>query len=422
MANFNSVSSFNPAFWAREAERSLFVENKAMAIADTTLRNLVAGEGDTVYRVIMSYPASAVYVPGTDITAVAVTGSRETLSIATWYASEVVIDDTEKRQSIITLGSLAAKRMMADHNNRIEQAVLAEVTNSLWSLDDGNVGGTAGNNAVLNTSNIRQVFTSADNKLNAVDAPLAGRTAVVGTHFVSTLKLDVSNKNTQFGDGVLTRGVIANLFGWDILESNNLPFYARLDMTTIPTATDTVTIAGVTFTAAANGTATNAGDFSIGVSASDAITYLVAAINYNPTGTAAVASTAAANAGTIAPVAASFIDLSAENRFLLSLKRRVTATYSSTYLVIAGYGDIVVSETLTPPASIWSNQRQDALFCVAGCVSIVVQIPPVVEVVRAQKQFADVVKSMVGFGKKTYADGAREMVRVKIDASTSDWS
>ncbi len=405
MTNFNSLSNFNPAFWAREAERSLFVENKAMAIADTTLRNVVAGEGDTVNRVIMSYPASAVYVPGTDITAVALTGTKESLTIGTWFASEVVIDDTEKKQSIISIGELAAKRMMADHNNRIEQAVLAEVTNSTWSIDDGNVGGTSGNNIVLNTSNIRQVFTAADTKLDMVDAPKAGRTAVVGSHFMSTLKLDVSNKNTQFGDGVLTRGIVANLYGWDVLYSNNLPYSASLALGTIPVATDTITIAGVTFTAAANGAATNAGDFSISTTADLAAANLVLAIN-----------------GTGTPGVSTYIDISAENRFLLNLKRRVVAVFTTPNLAITGYGDITVAETLTPAADVWSAQRQDSLFCVAGAVSIVVQIPPVVEVVRAQKQFADIVKSMVGFGKKTYADGAREMVRVKIDASTSDWS
>lgn len=133
----NSVSDLKPAFWAKEAERSLFVDNKAMAIANTTLRNLVAGEGATVYKTIVSYPASSTYTPGSDITTQAVTGSKETLSIATWLASLVTIDDTEKVQSIIELGTNISNKMMKDHNNRIEQAVLAEVSNAQWSLDDG---------------------------------------------------------------------------------------------------------------------------------------------------------------------------------------------------------------------------------------------------------------------------------------------
>jgi hypothetical protein len=222
---------------------------------------------------------------------------------------------------------------------------------------------------------------------------------------MNTLKLSVQGKNTVFGDGVLTRGVVANIFGWDILYSNNLPYHAKLTMSTIPTAGDTVTIAGVQFQAAANGAATNAGDFSIGAQASDATIYLAAAIN---------------NSGTAS--ASTYIDLSAENRFMLRDKRRITAISSATTVVIEGFGDIVVSEGLTPAADVWSEQRQDSLFLVKGATDLIVQIPPKVEVVRDQNQFADIVKSLLGFGKKTYADGAREMVRVKVDASTSDWS
>lgn len=399
----NSLSNLNPAFWAREAQRSLFVENKAMAIANTTLRNLVAGEGDTVYRTIISYPASATYVPGTDITTVAITGSKETLSIGTWLASLVTIDDTEKRQSIIELGTNISNKMMHDHNNRIEQAVLAEVTNAQWTLDDGNVGGTSGNNIVVNTNTVPQIFIAADTKLDAIDAPKAGRTAVVGGHFLGQLKLQQAGRPTVFGDGVNTRGVVTNLFGWDILYSNNLPYSATLGIATQPTDGDTVTIAGVTFTFKTT-LGTTAGNVLIGANAAAANTNLTALINAPATTTA------------------QGVALSAENVFLLRDKRRIAAVATSTSTAITGYGDIVVSETLTAAADTWSGQRQDALFCVSGCIDMIVQIPPKIEVVRDQDQFADIVKSLLGYGKKTYADGAREMVRVKIDASTSDWA
>lgn len=404
----NSVSALNPQFWAREAQRSLFVENKAMAIANTTLRNLVAGEGDTVTRTIISYPASATYTPGTDITNRTVTASSEDLSIATWLASKVTVDDTERVQSIIALGTNISNKMMKDHNNRIEQAVLAEVTNAQHTIDDGNVGGTAGNNAVVNTNTVPQFFIAADTKLDAIDAPKEGRTAVVGGHFLGQLKLQQASRATSFGDGVNTRGVVTNLFGWDILYSNNLPYEAALTIATNPTATDTITIAGVTFIFVA--TLAAAGDLHIGSTAADTVANMVVALNALDTAIAETATTG-------------YTPISAENVFLLRDKRRITATATSaTVTTISGYGDIVVSETLTAAADVWSGQRQDSLFLVKGAIDIIVQIPPKIEVVRDQDQFADIVKSLLGYGKKTYADGAREMVRVKIDASTSDWA
>jgi hypothetical protein len=128
--------------------------------------------------------------------------------------------------------------------------------------------------------------------------------------------------------------------------------------------------------------------------------------------------------GTVAgTVGTDFTDVSAENRFLWR-KRGLLAVDSPSgdTLTITGYGDIVCSETLTDATDSFTSKRQDALFCVRGCIDMIVQIPPHIEVVRDQDQFADIVKGLMGYGKKTFADGAREMVRVKIDASTSDWA
>jgi hypothetical protein len=380
-----------------------------MGIANTTLRNLVAGEGDTVHRTQISYPASSTYTPGSDITNGTVTASKETLSIGTWLASKVTIDDTEKRQSIIELGANISEKMMKDHNNRIEQAVMAEVTNALWTLDDGNVGGTAGNNAVVNTNTVPQFFIAAETKLNAIDAPMAGRTAVIGGHFLGQLKLQQAGRQTVFGDGVNTRGVVTNVFGWDIMYSNNLPYTATLTMATNPTDGDTVTIAGVTFTF--KGTlGTTAGNVHIASTAALTLTNLFNTLN-------------AVDTSVVSSTDAGYVKVSDENIFLLRDKRRITATNpSATTMVISGYGDIVVSKSLTATSDAWSAQRQDSLFCVKGCIDMIVQIPPKIEVARDIDQFADIVKSLLGFGKKTYADGSREMVRVKVDASTSDWA
>lgn len=405
----NSLSSVSPYIWAKEAERSLFVDNKAMAIANTTLKTLIAGAGNLVYRQIISYPASATYTPGSDITTQALSSSSESLTVSTWKASLMTIDDTEKVQSTVDLVSNITKKMMAMHNNSIEQAVTYEAVNAAWSLDDGNVGGTSGSNINVNTNTVPQIFIAADTKLDAVDAPKAGRTAVVGGHFLGQLKLQQAGRNTPFSDGVNTRGVVANLFGWDILYSNNLYYTASLAMATNPSESDTVTVCGVVFTWNATLSST-AGGMKICDSATNNIINFVAALNA-PQTSIATASTAG------------FTACSAENVFLLRDKRRIAATaVGATGLTITGYGDIVVSETLSATADVWSSQTQNSLFLVAGAIDLIVQIPPKIDVDRDPDQFSDIVKSMVGYGKKTFADGAREMVRVKVSASTSDWA
>lgn len=384
-----------------------------MVIADTTLRNLVAGEGDTVNRTIVSYPASGTYVPGTDITSQAVRGSKESLTIGTWLDSMVTIDDTEKAQSIIDVGTLAAERMMKQLNNKLDQAIFSEVTNASWTLDDGNIGGTAGNNAQVNTNTVPQFFIAADTKLDAIDAPKAGRTAVVGGHFMGQLKLQQAGRPGGGGgisDGVNTRGVVAQLFGWNILYSNNLPYSAVLTLTVNPSDGDTVTIAGVVFTWKTTLGTTVAGALHICSDAAHSRASFAAVLNAVDTGVAT-----ATDAG--------YLVISDDNIFLLRDKRGITAVDDvSTKITLSGFGDIVVSSSFTSTSNVWSAWRQDSLFCTTGCISMIVQIPPRVEVVRNPKQFADIVKALMGYGKKTYADGAREMVRVKINAGTSDWA
>lgn len=379
-------------------------------IADTTLRNLVAGEGDTVYRTIVSYPAKATYVPGTDLTFTTVTGSKESLSIGTWSAAAVRIDDTEKRQSIIDLGTNASNKMMKTHNNAIEQAVMAEIVNAQWSLDDGNVGGTSGNNATVNTNTVPLFFTAADTKLDAIDAPKANRVALVGTHFLNQLKLQQAGRpGSPISDVANKNGFVGPLFGYNVIYTNNLPYTAVLTMTVQPTDTDTISIAGVTFTFKST-LGTTAGNVHICSDVAHTRANLSTSLN-------------ALDTSVVSATDAGYVKISDENIFLLRDKRAITAVDdTSTKITLSGYGDIVVSSSFTSSSNAWGSQRQDALFGTVGCISLIVQIPPHVEVARDPKQFADIVKSMMGYGKKTYADGARQMVRAKINAGTSDWS
>lgn len=271
-----------------------------------------------------------------------------------------------------------------------------------------NVGGTSGSNISLNTDKVPQVFTAADTKLDAIDAPKIGRTAVVGGHFLAQLKLQQAARATSFGDSVNANGIVGRLFGWDILYSNNLPWSSTLTITDTPTHGDTVTVAGVIFTF--QDTLNKAGSLHISSTAPRTLMNFVTVIN-----ALATAITEATDTG--------YQVISSDNVFLLRDKRKISAVAASTTTAtISGYGDIVVAEGLTIAGDGWSSQLQKSLFAVRGCIDQIVQIPPHIEVDRDPDQFADIVKSLLGYGVKTFADGAREMVYVKINAGTSDWA
>jgi hypothetical protein len=383
----------------------LFVENTALYLANRRLENVLGGEGDTAKRVILTHPSTGTYSPGTDINDKDLTGSNESLTVTTWNYASVYVDDTDIQQNLLNAGSVAGQSMQRQHNNRIEQAVLTEVTNSQWSLDAAAVNGASGSNIAVNTDNAHQIFTAANTKLNNTDAPMAGRCAVIGGHILEQLQLTNAGRLTNLGDNVLANGVVGPLFNWQIVYNNNLPYSATLTLSVQPTDGDTVTIAGVLFTFKST-LGTTAGNVHICSDATHTRATFAAALNAPDTTVAS-----ATDAG--------FVKVAVEDAFLLMEKRALVATDDlSTKITIAAYGDVTVASSFTSATNAWSAQRQDALFMVRGAIDLVVQIPTKVEVTRIEKRFGERVKSLAGFGKKTYADGARKMVRVKIDAST----
>jgi hypothetical protein len=293
--------------------------------------------------------------------------------------------------------------MQKQLNNLIEQHWLSQVTSALNTIDAGSVGGVAGQNLVLDSTNAVQMFTAAHTKLDMQDAPFAERYAIVGAHTVGVLRQVKGNRESTLGDSVLANGIIGPWQGWTVVQNNNLPYSASLELATNPTAGDTFTIAGVTFTARA--TPALPGEFDIGADAAATRVIMVNAINGSATGK---------NSAT------GYFEISSENRFVLTEKRQVVAVdnIAGTQIDITGYGDIVVSETFTAAGNVWSGQLQHSVFMVRGAIDLAVQMPASVEVTRKEKGFADYIKSLEMFKAKAFDDGARVLVDVKLDAST----
>lgn len=389
-------------------QETLFVENNAIGIAGMRFVEVENGGYDTVNRVILNKPQLGTYTPGTDVSYQALSATNEQLTISTWKYAAVTIDDTEKKQSAYEIGAVLAQQMQRVHNNNIEQAFLAEVTNATHTVDAGSVGGSAGSYISLNTDNVPQVFTAAGTKLWSIDVKSSNRFAIIGPHTYETLLLQSAGRPTGLGDTVSINGRAGERFGWNIIVNNNLPFTAVLSMVTQPSNGDTITIAGVTITLHATLVASAWADIRTNVDTTRS--FIRDLINYN-NGTG----------GTVAgTVGTDFTDVASEDRYTWQRRGLLAVNDDSAdTLTITGYGDIVCSETLTDATDGFTSKRQESLFTVAGSVDMVVQINPHVEVNRVEKQFADQVKSLSGYGKKTYADGARKMVRVKINAA--DW-
>jgi len=379
-----------------ELQNTLFVENTAVFLAGTDAASVLAVDGRKYHKPIMSHASTGTYTPGSDIEDKDYVSTDEELEVDTFKYGSMYLDDTEKKQSGYAISGRIANDIQKQLNNLSEQAFLNRVKDDAGhTVDAGNVGGASGSPLELLASNASQVFTASHTKLDVVDASRIGRVAVVGPHTVGVLRETKSGRETGLGDLVLANGVIGPWQGWTIVQNNNLPWTATLTIAATPTDGDTVIVAGVTFTFKDTLGAV-AGQVHINGSAANARTNLLLALTGGSTGS-------------------EYVQISGENRFILN-KRAIAGT-SAEAMALTGNGDIVVSETFNSGSNLFSAQVHHSWFGLRGATDLAIQMPTTLEVTRVEKRFGDRIKGLEGWGVKTFADGARALIDVQIDAS-----
>lgn len=409
-ANPNTFGGI-PETWSREYQ---IVHDKVPVYPAISNYRLAAGlqKGDTVHR---SYPSTVVAkVMGADgaYSTQAVTDTDETLVIDKVYEASVYIKDLDQIQNSLPVQSAYAKRSMVGIFNQIDGDILGLYDQFTQTLDAGDMGGTAGQGITITSANAKKLFFTAKKLLQRANIMLdnaaqftgfksdddqnAMGVAVISPDVYQNLLEAVDGKDTAFGDKVAQSGHAGMFAGFNIFVSNALGWSATLDLTTIPTAADTIVINGVTLTAAADNSATNAGDFSIETTNDLAAANLVLLIN--GTGTAG---------------ADEYIDVSAANRLLL---RNIVATYSASTnlltLKATGYGSIAVSETLTPAGDIWTTnlQIQHCLFGLANSIDVVIQKEPSMKQVPVTGKIGEDFVTWTACGYKVFTEGKAQMI------------
>jgi hypothetical protein len=113
------------------------------------------------------------------------------------------------------------------------------------------------------------------------------------------------------------------------------------------------------------------------------------------------------------------VKLSADNQAKLY---GLTATDGVTNITLTyrGAGAPVVSETLTAAADVWTPALNIShnMFGAKGAVDFVIQKQPTVQIEKAEARLGYKVIPYTLFGKKTFADGAKSSVNVKVDTNS----
>lgn len=395
----NSLTAFNPEYWARQMQTIFFKESTALVLANVELRELLK-DGDTVNKPYRSYLYAQTYTKGTDIsTFVDLTATNEQLVVDTTRVVPFYVDDLDKIQNKWDVAAQFAADAQRVLNQELDQAILAEYSNASSFVSAQDLGGSGTGSIAINASNIANLFAVAARKLDFYSVPQRDRVAVIGPRLLEILRLYVGGRETGFGEQVSANGVIGNRFGFELVLSENVPFTAVITLSDVPSDGDTITIGGVTFTWEATGTNCNAaGEVDLGASATAAGDNLVLAIN-----------------GTTAGTTSTYYDVSANDRKKLR-KHGLSASNNAGVVTVTGYGDVAFTESTDN--LVITSVTHNPVFMLRGAVDLVTQKSPSVEFRVAEKRLGRYVYPWMLYGKKTFADMADAIVYAKVDASS----
>lgn len=396
----NSLSASLRENWSRDYQDTAEKVNVFSMIANYRLEPILT-KGQQAHRPYMSDIVVNTLSSEGAFTRQDISSTDEYLTVDQEKEASFYVKDIDHWQSHYPTREEQAKKAARRLMNHVDGNVLGEYDAATYNLSDGDFGGTTGNGITLTTSNVGQIFTKARQKLGLADNDQdESKWAVISEEFYTVLQDKLADRESDLGDEMSRNGYVGKYMGFKLYKSNALgSSYSLAYDATTPTATNTVTINGVVFTfqTTIGSTAGNV------LAATDGVTSLTNLKNFiNDPGT----------------TSATQVALSTANQNLL---KGITASISggatgTLTLKVEGKGSINVSETLTPAADVWTTglQIQHVLMGQGKPVDVVVQkYPKMFLQDRTGYIGKDVVNYLV-YGLKTFADGARRMVDVKI--------
>ena len=381
----------------------------AMKIANTRLLSDLY-YGKAIERVYIDISSANVedITAYTDMTSQTVSDTSETLTVNQNKGIMFQISEKELVQAgPLNPGEFIGMQLARKVAIYVDADVLYETTSALYAFDTGDLttGVSTGVPITLSSTTVPQMVMRMPAKLRAKNNQVltAGSNLafVVDSYGIADMFQYLLGKNADFVNALFQNGYVnEQVAGAKVYVSENLTGEAVLGMATEPTANDTVTIGGVTFTFVAS--PTNPGDVDLGGAADTTRANLAAAIN------------GGAGAGT------AYIEVSAANRIILSKTLRLTATNDNTAntltIVGKGSGRLVVSETLTAGGDSWTSNFIHAYFGKEGAIDVVVQKDVKADMRPEPKQPTTNIISRILYGIKTFNDGKQKFLDVKISS------
>ncbi len=333
-----------------------------------------------------------------------VTDSSELLTVNLEKEAVFYISDGEAKQTgPLNPGEEIGKQVGVKVSIDLDGQCFAQVLNALYAFDNGDLTTTAstGTPITLNSTTVPQLVSRMGAKLRARNNQeiMTNMVFVVDSYAASDITQYLLGKNIDLAGNVFKNGYTGDVSNAKLYVSENLTGTGVLYTPQTPSDGDTVVIGGVVFTW--NTTlSTNPGSVLISGSADAARANLVALVN--APGTTTTLGTA----------------LSAANQLIIADALKLVATNDNTAdtmtIVGTGSGRLLLAGTLTNTNNTWSKNYISAYFGKKGAIDLVVQDLSLVDMRPTSDRRGTNVFSSYLAGVKTFADGAKKFLQVKI--------
>lgn len=393
----NSLTAMSPTYWSRRMGRKLYKKDIFRALANFE-EQAVLKDGQKVDRPYRSNIVAENYVKGTALTAQDLTATSDQLTVDFIKAMLLYVDNVDKIQNKYS----AANEWIDEAGRRLSNALDArffyEVFSASDTIDDGDIGGTAGNGITVSPTNVLNIIGAINMKLDTLDVPEDERFFVMSPRFWQQFWTYIAGKATLLGDKTGENGNLGHYGGLKLFKSRNLTGSGRWTPVDNPSNTATITIQGITFTFVTS-IGTTAGNILIGASTAATIDNLVALINAG---------------GVTSDAGVSNVSLSTANQRAV---QEWVAVDGTTYIEVRVRGASYLTVTTSEVLDLWTAARQLENLPAGRykCIDAVIQKEPTIEMastVSAGKSGMNILPmTLAGF--YTFNQGKSEMVRVE---------
>lgn len=332
-----------------------------------------------------------------------VTDTSELLTVnlekeATFHISDGEMTQAGPLNPGEVIGGKVALKVALDLDGRC----FAEVLNAANTFDNGDLttGASTGTPITLNSTTVPQLTTRMAAKLkNKANQEVMGNMAfVVDSYAAADIEQYLMTKDFDIMGSTFKNGYAGPIRGAVVYVSEQLTGEVTLTFSGVAVDTQTITINGVVFTSKATPAA--AGEFDVAGSAAAQATIFGDMVN-NTAGYAAGAGSAS-----------NYFEFSAANRDILA-DAGITASVAGAVVTIRSKsGRLTVAEGQTNAA--FTNNMIHAYYGKKGAIDLVVQdMSPVDMRPTADRRGTNVFSSYLA-GIKTFADGAKQFLDVKI--------